>query len=234
MVLTSDTEKCLSFVRIQLNPPDKGPRKELGERPVLTISRQTGAGGTAVAGAVADYLNERKGKRDVAWTVFDRNLIEVVLEDHELPKQLAEWMPEDRFSGISDAVEELLGLHPSRALMIRQTTETILRLAEMGSCILVGRGAHVITSTFPNAFHVRLVGSVEARTARVMDAQELSRKAAAAYVAREDKARQRFVKKFFKADIDDPLTYHLVLNTDRIPLDEAAKLIGEAVLLRSR
>ena len=233
MIVKSDADKCLSFVRVQLSPPDRGPRKDRGLRPVLTISRQAGAGGAAVASAVAEYLNERQPKRAVPWTVFDKNLIEVVLEDHELPKQMAEWMPEDRFSGIGDAVEELLGLHPSRWLVIRQTTETILRLAEMGSCILVGRGAHLITAHLPNAFHVRLVGSTEARTTRVMESMGLSRKAAAAHVARKDKARREFVTKYFKAGIDDPLHYHLVLNTDRVPADETVKLIGDAVLLRS-
>lgn len=230
----SDAEKCFSFVRCQINPPSRGSgQKEPGLRPFLTISRQAGAGGASVAQAVAALLNEHLPKKAVPWTVFDKNLIDVVLEDHELPKQLAEWMPEDRFSGIDDAVEELLGLHPSRWLVIRQTTETILRLAEMGNCILVGRGAHVIASHLPNAFHVRLVGSPEARASRVMESRGISRKAAAAFVAREDKARRQFVKKFFKVEVDDPLTYHLVLNTDRVPLEEAARLIADAVLVRS-
>ena len=43
-------------------------------------------------------------------------------------------------------------------------------------------------------------------------------------------ARARFVKKHFGKKIDDPLLYHLVINTDRLSYEEATILIGEAVL----
>jgi diguanylate cyclase (GGDEF)-like protein len=44
-------------------------------------------------------------------------------------------------SEITDTLDELLGLHPPAWTLVRQMTETILHLAEMGNVILVGRGA---------------------------------------------------------------------------------------------
>ena len=46
----------------------------------------------------------------------------------------------------------------------------------------------------------------------------------------EDRGRDRYLKKYFKADINDPLLYHLIINTGLVNYDEAAKLIGDAVL----
>ncbi len=229
----SAAEKCLSFVHVQVSPRQGAPQKELGMRPVVTVSRQTGSGGVAVAQAVADYVNARQPPKSVAWTVFDRNLVEKVLEDHELPRQLAAFMPEDKIPFLSDVVEELLGLHPLSWRLVQQTTETILRLANMGSCVLVGRGATLITQPMPNAFHVRLVGSLERRVARVRETQGLSPKAARAYVENEDAARRRYLKRYFKVNVEDPLLYHLVLNTDLVSLPEAARIVGDAVLARS-
>jgi hypothetical protein len=38
------------------------------------------------------------------------------------------------------------------------------------------------------------------------------------------------VKKYFFKDVDDPLLYHLAINTDLVPEWEAALMIGEAVV----
>ena len=141
-------------------------------------------------------------------------------------------MPEDRHPGIQDAVGEILGLHPSAWRLIQQTTETVLRLAELGNVILVGRGSTVITQHLPNAIHVRVIGSLECRIDRIRKALGLSRKAALQHLEREDRARRRYMRKYFKRDIDDPLLYDLALNTDRLAIPEAARIVSEAVLAR--
>ena len=38
--------------------------------------------------------------------------------------------------------------------------------------------------------------------------------------------------KYFRTDLDDPLLYHLTINTDLIPCEQAAHMIGDAVVGR--
>jgi len=57
-------------------------------RPGITISRMCGAGGRTVASKLADYLQPHTPAGH-NWTIFDKNLIEKVLEDHHLSKCLA-------------------------------------------------------------------------------------------------------------------------------------------------
>jgi cytidylate kinase len=190
----------------------------------------TGAGGIAIATRVAEYLQRHRPGSPASWTVFHRDLVEKVLAEHNLPARLAEYMPEDRVSYIQDTVEELLGLHPPRTSLVKQVTETILGLAELGNCILIGRGAHVILAKCPTAFHVRLVSTLEKRIARYSKAQNISEQDAREVIVREDAARRRYLRSHFDADVDDPLGYHLALNTDWFSLEEAAELIGQAVL----
>ena len=59
------------------------------------------------------------------------------------------------------------------------------------------------------------------------------RKAALELIRREDRGRKRYLRKYFRKDIDDPLLYHLVINTDFVSYQEAARLIGDAVVKRS-
>jgi cytidylate kinase len=174
-------------------------------------------------------LQARQPGQPCPWTVFDRNLVEKVLEDHHLPSRLAQFMPEDKVSAISDAVEELLELHPSSWKLVHQTTETILQLAELGNVILVGRGANVITASLPHVFHVRLVGSFDHRLERVQTRHRVSREAARKFIRKEDAGRRRYLQRYFGKDIDDPLLYHLVINTDWVPVERAAELIAQAM-----
>lgn len=198
--------------------------------PAITISRQTGAGGYTIGRQLVDYLHQHGQQTDCPWTFFDRNLMEKVMEDHGLPKRLSEYLPEAHRSFVEEMVEEILGLHPPSEILFRQTSETILRLAHMGNVILVGRGANLITSGLANVFHVRLVGSMDSRTERVQMRHKLSREQSIAFIQKEDAGRKRYIQDYFKQDIDNPLLYHLVLNTDRISHDEAAKIIGDAVV----
>ena len=216
-------------------PIETGEIKALFEtsiRPAITISRMAGAGGYTVASKLAEYLQTHVPAR-CEWTVFDRNLIEKVLEDHHLHKRIADFMAENkRKSMITDSMEEYLGLHPSSWTLVQQTAETILHLAQMGYVILVGRGGNVITGKLPNAFHVRLVGSLEKRVGHAQEVHNLGRPAALEWIKKEDTGRRHYVKENYDKDIDDPLLYHLVLNTDLIPFDKAASLIGDEVIKR--
>jgi hypothetical protein len=203
------------------------------QRRAISLSRQAGSGAHSVAEKLVELLQAQDPKGSCPWAVFDRNLVAKVLEDHHLPNRLAKFMPEDRISAISDTMDELFGLHPPSWTLVRQMADTVLRLAELGNVILIGHGASIVTSKLDHVFHVRLVGSLEQRVKHLQEHLHLTHKAALQFANREDRGRRRFLKKYFKKDIDDPLHYHLVINTDRVPYDEAARMIAHAVAPKS-
>jgi cytidylate kinase len=206
-------------------PPRRKPDKR---PPSVTISRETGAGAITVARRLAEIL-EKSHPHHVPWTVFNRNLVEQVIADHELPAALGKFMPEDVKSGLTDAVEEMLGLHPSTWTLVEQTTDTILRLATAGRVIIVGRGGAVITAHLKNTLHVRLVAPMEFRVKHMEEYSNLTEHEAAIYVKIHDKARARYVSRNFDADIADPLRYHLTINTAKTGFENAAHIIAGGV-----
>ena len=155
-------ERFLEAADYELGRWPKSPTAA-AHRPVITISRQAGSGAHVVAEALVAGLQAGDPQASPPWTMFDRDLVERVLKDHKLPERLAEFMPEDRVSGIADTIDELLGVHPSTWTLVRKTADTILRLAEIGNVVVIGRGGNVITDRLAYAFHVRLVGSVPRR-----------------------------------------------------------------------
>jgi cytidylate kinase len=198
----------------------------------VAISRQAGSGAIRIAEELAAYLQSFTPAEERPWTVFDRNLVAKVLEDHHLPARLAKFLPEDKVSAISDMVDEILGMHPSSWVMVRQVTETMLRLVELGNVILVGRGANTIVSRLPHVLRVRLVGSLDRRVARVEESEHLNPKEALAFIRRTDRGRAAYVRKYLRQDIADVLLYDLIINTDRFSLDEVVHQIGDVVLRR--
>jgi cytidylate kinase len=222
-------DKCISFIRSEFRPVSPHPEAPPG--PTITISRMTGAGGHTVASALAEYLQTHMPGHP-QWTIFDQNLVEKALEDHHMQKYVTDFMEERHESMIRDSVEEWMGLHPSSWTIVQWINATILRLAQTGNVIIVGRGSTVIASKVKKAFHVRLVGSLEQRIARVEQVYGLDRKGAVGYIKKKDEGRRRYLKENFDADIDSPFLYHLIINMDLIRHDEAARLIGDEVMRR--
>jgi hypothetical protein len=230
-----DFGRCLTFINCQLRPTSTSlfPENNPARWRAVTISRQAGTGGHLVANGLAQQMAALAPEDAASWAVFDRNLLERVLEDHHLPARLARYMPEDRISSIQDTLDELFGLHPPAWTLVEKTSDTILRLAGLGNVILLGRGGNIITSLLNHVFHVRLVGSLTARTEFVQADRKLDKKTAHALILQEDAGRRGYLKKYFHKDIDDPQYYHLVINTPTVGHATAARLIADTLLSTS-
>ena len=231
MDVMANYDRCLEYINSQaqvLRRQAPGDANAARWRAV-TISRQAGAGSHVVAEALIDRLRTSAPGGSRPWTIFDRNLVERVLEDHDLPARLARFMPEDRVSEMADTMDELFRVHPSSWTLVRKTADTILHLAELGNVVVIGRGANIITKKLDYVFHVRLVGSLAKRIEHIRDYRQLGLEAATEYVRDEDLGRGRYVKKYYAADIEDPLLYHLVINTDLVSYGEAGRMIADAV-----
>ncbi|HHY84660.1 MAG TPA: cytidylate kinase-like family protein [Verrucomicrobia bacterium] len=224
-------EQCLTFINCQLQPVSRPVTfgSDIAPRCAITISRQCGSGGHEIAQKLAARLRASASPEAPPWTVFDRNLVERVLQDHNLPERLARFMPEDRTRQIEAILHEIFGLLPPAWTLVQQTAETILQLAELGNVIILGRGANIITASLPHMIHVRVMGSLERRIDRLCMAEGITRKEAAYRIRREDLGRRRYVRQNFHKDVNDPLLYHLVINTDLVSPDEAVDIIADMV-----
>ena len=193
--------------------------------PFLTISRESCAGATTLGKNLVPLLNDQMGEEDRSWMFLDKNLINHALTHHHLPEQLAHYRPEDRIFEIKGMIGEMIGLHPPLWELEQQVAEAILNFAKLGCVILSGRAAHLITRNLPGGFHVRLVASLETRIRRAQLNNQCDRATALASIHDSDSARQRHVRTNFERNLDDPHTYDLVINTDRVSPTTAAHLV---------
>jgi cytidylate kinase len=111
--------------------------------------------------------------------------------------------------------------------VVPKIIQSVRHLADAGHVILVGRGAGIVTGGMPNVFHARVIATLPRRIERVQKLETLSPNEAAKFITRKDRARERYVRAHFGQRVDNDLHYHLVLNTDLIPLPDAAELIAD-------
>lgn len=225
-----DYDRCLSFLNCEIKAATRPDKRAESRCRAVTLSRSAGSGAYRTAELLAERLTAADRKVPCPWTIFDGNLIERVLEDHQQSPRLAERFPEDRLSEIEGFMDELFGLRPTPEAMVRQTSETILKLCALGNVIIVGRGANIVARRMPGVLHIRLHGSLETRVQRVAENRGMTPEAALAWVKRTDLGRQRYLWHYFEADQNDPLLYHLTINTDWITPELASELIAAAVL----
>jgi cytidylate kinase len=224
-------EHGLTILKTRLENPMTGSPAAASQavRPFITLSREVCAGATTLGRSLLPRLNMEFGEDGQEWILLDKDLLSFALARQDLPEQLARYLPEDKISEINAAIGEIVGLHPSIWELEHKVAQTIVQLAHVGRFIFAGRAAHLLTQKLPGGFHVRLVASKEARIRRLMGLQGCDSDAAEVHIDRTDNARRKFVKSHFSREIDDPHTYDLVINTDRISPGTAATLVLEGL-----
>ena len=230
MLISGALEKARLYIETHSKEKESDKRGKFEKGPCITISRETGAGADIISQKLIEILQKYKKENLPDWTIFDKNLIEKVLEDHHLPRTLSEIFDEKKYSAMISFASELLAGQPSIHSLVYKTTKTILSLAEIGNVIIVGRGGNIVTSNLPNAFHVRLVSTIEDRIKHVKEVYGFDSKQATDFLKNDDQARKNYISTYFHKQIDDPLLYQLTINTHRFNYDQSAELIADAVM----
>ena len=213
--------------------------------PVITIRGQFGSGAPDIGKKVAARLHIDYVDREIiAETAARLNYPEQKIEKQEMP-------PATIFRRIKDALEHsypvvssagginmpVIYLPPSEIPLddpsyLAGLESVIKKLAADKSIVIRGRGSQFILKDYPGVLHVMVIAPLEIRSERVMTALKLDEKAARHEINRFDSSRHEFVKRYFKADLEDPLNYHLVINTKNLDFEDAASIIISASSLR--
>lgn len=199
--------------------------------PFITLSRESGTNGTALARALAARLPHGD---DPPWTVYSANLIEEMLRSNNLPPHLARFLPEDKVSELDASVGEVVGLHPNLWMLVAKINELMRQIARGGHAVIMGRGANFATRDLPNGIHLRLVAPAAYRDAHAARELGVDLGQASARNAQRDAARQRYVRSNFSAHIADPTAYDLVFNVAQVPFEVMVELVPHYVAAHSR
>lgn len=187
-----------------------------GAWPIITISREVGARGAALAA----LLGQRMG-----FKVWDKELLQAIAEEGGGDVRLLKSLDEHRRKTIDDAMHgTLMGSKHTNTHYFRALIHAIHTIVAHGKSIVVGRGANYISKS-PEILKVRVVCPLEARIRGYAERNGLTEKQARKEVVRRDADRADFIRHHFRRDVGTPSDYDLVLNACTLSLEQMADVV---------
>lgn len=204
--------------------PHLDPKK--GCFPFVTISRQAGAGGNALAAVLDEKIQKLHAEplfRD--WQVCGQQLCQTIGQDPAL-KSLVESLKRTEYhSHAEDMLAQFIYGGSSQDVVVKKMFHLMRAFALHGKVIFVGRGSTLLTRDLPLGIHVRLEASLASRIKRMTPEFGPDEKNVRRVIEEKDKAKAELVKTFFCKDLHDPLLFDVRWNTDRVSIDEIAEIL---------
>jgi cytidylate kinase len=203
----------LAYLNKRMNKTRPVPAKERPLGPVITISREVGCSGIAIAEDLAYRLNSRYPLHK--WKVLSKEIFRQSAQELDLD--------EERVSKIFKQVDrtsfdELLNaFHEKRYKSdkkVRKTVVDVIRsFAEDGYCIIVGRASNVIAADIQNALHARIVAPMDYRISSIMKKNNLSRGEAIKFIEQVEKERYAYRHAVMGKGQDAPEIFDITFNS---------------------
>jgi len=194
----------------------------------ITLSRDAGNGGVAVANGLADRLG---------WRVFDSEIVEYIAQRSSVHKDMISTLDESARDFITDAVMALVNAMEHREYGSSDYREalfsTMAAIAQHGEAVILGRGGNIVLEGVKESLRVRLIAPQPVRVARVAEDLSISAAEAEKLIRLTDRERRSFIKKQFDRDIEDPCLYDLIINTAGMTTGEVVSMIWQAARIRN-
>ena len=202
------------------------------EKRIITVSREFGSGGRSVGKALAKRLG---------WKYYDKELVKAVAEKTGFDPRFIEERGE--FSVGKSLLSYALagqgmpgvmnGMSASDFLWCMQR-EVILKLAEEGGCVIVGRCADYVLRDDPNAALVNLFvhAPMAARIRRESARTNTTPIQAEKRIRQVDKERASYYNFFSSKRWGDAQGYDLCVNTGNMDISDVVQLTLRYLELR--
>jgi cytidylate kinase len=180
---------------------------------IITISREMGSGGIPIAHKVAEELGYR---------LIDGEAIMEAAEAYGLSAEAVEQADEKppHFVDTLDS-KQFLDLHLIELI--------ILEAALKGNVVIYGRGGQDLLKDVNSVLRTRIIAPFEDRVERWAEREWLDPDRARYLVRKSDQQRAGFIMYYFDRNWEDSVHYDLTINTQRLSVDTAVKMICHSV-----
>lgn len=213
-----DSEADRKALEMQI---EKWRREGKGKyRPCITVSRESGAGGSEICRRLAEEL-----KMDL----IGSQIISRIAESANMSEKVVKTLDEKKITMLDSWITSFFTARHLWPDVYLQHLIKVIRAGagEHGNAIIIGRGAQFILPQ-EKIFRLRLIGPLEQRIQKVIQSRNCNYEEAKSYVIRTDNDRSAFIMKYFHEDIANPAHYDMVVNTAGISIEETVQIIKNA------
>ena len=191
--------------------------------PVITINREYGAGGRALAAILSEklgipYYDRDFVKKTVDESGYDKEDVEREGEEMSKPSQV--W---------NDLLSGTVSFSSSHDAIFRAEKKVILKLAE-NPCIMVGRCAdQIMKEAGVDAVSIYLHAPLEMRLRRTEELAEYGKMKPEKYLEDRDSKRRTFYKYYTGREINDASNYTFCFDLGKISVLQCAQIIIDMI-----
>jgi cytidylate kinase len=180
---------------------------------IVTISHAAYSGGSAIAERVAASLNYRRVDREVLIEASRRYGI-----------------PEAKYTEVLETEGRWWERWVESLRLYRITLQAAMcEVTQAGNLVYYGRAGHVLFPGIRHVLKILIIAPIEYRMQQVQVRNGMEGENARQFIKELDRVRNRRFRALFNDDWQDPLGYHLVINSSRMSTETASHLITEAV-----
>lgn len=194
---------------------------------VITIGREFGSGGMDLARALSEKLNVKYYDKELlAMAAKDSGLCEEIFENHdEKPTNSFLYsLVMDTYSVSGYTSAPFLDMPLNHKVFLAQF-DTIKKLAEKESCIIVGRCADYALAEHPNCLSVFVHADIDFRINHVMDTFKLTKEKARDMIQKTDKKRASYYNYYSSKKWGDSRSYDLCMDSGKLGTDGCVEMI---------
>ena len=212
--------------------PQRERKVPMKLNPIITVGRQYGSGGREVAKKLAQTMNiSFYDKELLAEASKDSGICQEVIETYDEKQEKRSFFSMFGAQGRMDPANMYLEMPMNQRIFLAQF-DTIRRIADEGSCVIVGRCADYVLSDHPNVLNVFIKADMENRIQRIIKLYQMDPMKAEETIRKADKQRATYYNYYATGTWGDVNNYHLCVDTGVLGVDGAVELIRRAVELQ--
>lgn len=185
---------------------------------VITISREFGAGAGEIGKAVAAQLG---------YEYYDKNIIFKAADEYGIDlESISKWDEKKAVNfGFAQSLFDFYN-RPLDEKIFEAQTAVIKKIAEKGSCVIVGRNANAILKHFDSTLHVFFCADTDFRLKRMLEQYpDVTEKKMLEQIANIDKKRKKYCTYYTNTDFGAAKNYDICLNTSKLGLEKCKDII---------
>ena len=212
---------------------------------LVTIRGQLGGGAPEIGKQIADRLNIEYIDREIIADVAERlKRSKEGMEDKEMPpgtllgriaEALGRGFAASGYAGMyAGAYLPTWEMPLDDAQYLTGLESVIKKLARSQAMVIRGRGSQFILKDYPGSMHILVVAPLDLRVKSVMKSLKLDEENAEKEIERFDGSRREFTKRYFQAELEDPVYYDIVINTEHLSFDDSASIVIGALPFKDK
>lgn len=192
---------------------------------IISIGRQFGSGGREIGRKLAERLG---------YNFYDRDILRAASKKLNMPEAILDRTDETSYNSLLYSLVMSTKIAPFEDALAKEEAHFLMRQAEKGSCVIVGRCANFLFREDPGLLSLFITAPMEKRVERVCERYNLDQDSAEKMVMATDRKRDNYYYYHTNHRWSDLSQYHFVLDSSVLGIDGTVDLLAQIIGMKEK